>query len=65
MGGLKDPHWKEYAEPEGRDLSGALLETDCPGCGRHVGALIIDGPDPVFVDVECPRCGHGWTERTA
>lgn len=49
------------------DLMGAFLETVCPNCRRTVGALVIDGPDPVFADVQCPRveCGHGWSERVS
>lgn len=69
--------WKEFAEPaaahDSRPFDHAILETDCPGCGRHVGALIIDGPDPVFVSLVCPLCSHGddrddgpeWVERVA
>lgn len=66
-----DRDWKEFAEPalgqESRSFDHAILETDCPKCGRHVGALIIDGPDPVFVDVQCPHveCGEVWNERFA
>lgn len=50
-----------------RGFEGAFLETDCPGCGWHVWAFIVDGPDPVFVDVVCPRdpCNHEWAERVA
>ncbi|MFF3029114.1 hypothetical protein [Microbacterium sp. NPDC057944] len=42
-----------------------VRETDCPECGRHVHAHIIDGPDPVFIDLACPRdlCRHVWSER--
>lgn len=49
------------------DLMGAFLETVCPNCHRTVGALVIDGPDPVFVDLQCPRaeCGHKWSERVS
>lgn len=57
--------WKEFVEPRGRDLSHAILETDCPGCEKHVGALIVDGPDPVFADLVCPLCGHEFTERVS
>lgn len=63
--------WKEFVEPLLHDVpkkfDRAILETDCPSCGRHVGALIIDGPDPVFVDVACPHedCTHQWPERIA
>ncbi len=61
--------WKEFVAPPAdmSPLKGALLETDCPKCGRHVGALIIDGPDPAFADVQCPykECAAEWTERTA
>ncbi|QXE28912.1 MULTISPECIES: hypothetical protein [Microbacterium] len=57
---------KQVAEQraEAVDLTGAFLETVCPSCDRTVGALVIDGPDPVFVDVQCPLagCGHEWTE---
>lgn len=63
--GPREPDWKEFVRPEVRDLSHALHETDCPNCGRHVGALIVDGPDPVFADVECPQCHFPWTERVA
>lgn len=66
---MREPDWKEFVAPPAdmSPLKGALLETDCPKCGRHVGALIIDGPDPVFADLVCSRveCGHLWTERTA
>ena len=57
--------WKEYIADRRRDMSHVILETDCPGCERRVGALIIDGPDPVFVEVQCPRdvCAKRWTER--
>lgn len=43
----------------------AFLETVCPKCERTCCAFVIDGPDPVFVDVACPfdNCGHQWTER--
>lgn len=56
---------EDRAEFNSRRFDGAILETDCPECDRHVGALVIDGPDPVFVDVACPHgdCGHRWTER--
>ncbi|MCK2024610.1 hypothetical protein KZC52_16905 [Microbacterium sp. kSW2-24] len=49
------------------DLMGALHGTICPNCQRTVGALVIDGPDPVFVDLQCPRdvCGHEWSERVS
>lgn len=64
--------WKEFAEQaQERDLSymfESILDTTCPKCGHKVGALIIDGPDPVFADVQCPRwdvCGHIWNERIA
>lgn len=64
--------WKSYREQADEvDLSymyESILETVCPKCGQTVGALIIDGPDPVFVDVQCPRwdvCGHIWNERIA
>ena len=43
-----------------RPIVDAFVEEDCPGCERHVGALLIDGPDPVFADVQCPRCSHVW-----
>lgn len=58
---------EDRAEFAPRRFDDAFLETDCPGCGRHVGALIKDGPDPVFADVTCPRdaCGHEWSERVA
>ncbi|MCT1395634.1 hypothetical protein M4D51_07830 [Microbacterium sp. p3-SID338] len=48
-------------------FDGAFFETVCPSCEHTVGALVIDGPDPVFVDVQCPRtgCGHEWTEQIA
>lgn len=38
----------------------AFAYLDCPHCERHVGAFLVDGPDPVFADVQCPRCGHRW-----
>ena len=69
--------WKEHVEQsmshDSSKFDHAILETDCPKCERHVGALIIDGPDPVFVSLVCPRCGHGddrndgpeWVERVA
>lgn len=58
---------EDRAEFNPRRFDTAILETDCPECGRHVGALIKDGPDPVFADVTCPRdvCGHEWSERVA
>lgn len=48
-------------------MDDALLETICPGCGHLVAAFIVDGPDPVFADVVCPRdvCEHEWSERVA
>lgn len=57
---------EQRAEPA-LDLMGAFLDTVCPCCARKVGALVIDGPDPVFVDVQCPRveCGHEWSERVS
>lgn len=57
---------EQRAEPT-PDLKGAFLETVCPNCQRTVGALVIDGPDPVFVDLQCPRdlCGHEWSERVS
>lgn len=67
----RDADWKEFAEPaaahDSSQFAGAIFETDCPGCGHHVGALVIDGPDPVFVDLACPRdaCEHEWSERVA
>lgn len=66
----REPDWKEFAEQfaahDSRPFDGALIETVCPGCGRTVGALVIDGPDPVFADVQCPHkeCAAEWTERT-
>lgn len=62
--------WKEYAEQrmghEGRDWGHAILETECPSCGRRVGALIRDDDDR-WKNVVCPRdvCGHVWTEEVA
>ncbi len=45
----------------------AFHETDCPRCEHRVGAFIVDGPDPVFADLVCPRpsCAHEWAERVA
>ena len=63
-----DRDWKEYLEPHGRDLSDGIRKTECPKCGKWVGAMVIDGPDPVFVDLKCPRtdvCGEQWSERVA
>ncbi|MEW2459851.1 hypothetical protein [Microbacterium sp. K41] len=49
---------------EADPFKGAFLTTICPGCGHDVNALVVDGPDPVFADLVCPRvgCGHEWTE---
>jgi hypothetical protein len=49
-----------------RTFEGANLETDCPRCGWHVWAHIVDGPDPVFIELVCPRddCKYEWWERT-
>lgn len=59
--------WKEYVEPmlDRPHFDHAFFETDCPGCHKHVGALVVDGPDPVFADLTCPLCGHEWAERIA
>ena len=61
--------WKAYAETmlDRPSFDHAIFETDCADCGKHVGALIVDGPDPVFVDVACPHedCTHQWPERIA
>lgn len=45
-------------------FKGAFLATVCPGCGHEVHAFVVDGPDPVFVDLACPRpaCGQEFTE---
>lgn len=58
---------EQRQEFDPRQFDGAFLETVCPSCDHTVGALVIDGPDPVFVDVQCPRagCGHEWTEQLA
>ena len=56
---------EDRAASASRRFGDAILETDCPSCGRHVGALIKDGPDPVFADVGCFQCGHEWSERVA
>lgn len=69
----EERHWKEYAEQYdeavsyAQHMAGGLLDCTCPSCGRHVGAFVVDGPDPVFADLVCPRdvCGHEWMERTA
>lgn len=66
MGAAKDV--REAREPLDADaFDGAFLETTCPSCGKHVSAFIVDGPDPVFADLVCPRdeCGHEWSERVA
>lgn len=61
--------WKEFLEPalafDNSKFDRAFLDTTCEACGKHVNALIIDGPDPVFVEVQCPRdvCGAVWSER--
>lgn len=49
---------------ERESVTGGLLETECPGCRHDVYALIIDGADPHFIDLMCPRdiCGTEWTE---
>lgn len=64
-----DTDWKEYVAPPAdmSQLADAILETTCPGCGHLVGALIVDGPDPVFADVVCPRdvCQHEFSERVS
>lgn len=60
---------KQVAEQRAEvvDLTGAFLETVCPNCQYTVGAFVIDGPDPVFADLQCPRgvCGHEWSERVS
>ncbi|QNA93225.1 MULTISPECIES: hypothetical protein [unclassified Microbacterium] len=45
-------------------FKGAFLATTCPGCDHDVSAFVVDGPDPVFVDLVCPRpsCSHEFTE---
>ncbi len=50
-----------------QQFEGAFIETVCPLCDKQVAAFVIDGPDPVFVDLQCPRdpCGHEFTERIA
>lgn len=47
-------------------LAGALLETTCPNppCGMRIGALVIDGPDERWTELECPACRHRWTEES-
>lgn len=62
--------WKEFAEQfDGHDSSqfdDAIRETECPKCGKWIGAIVVDGPDPVFIDLKCPRtdvCGEQWSER--
>lgn len=60
-----DRDWKSYLEPGWRDLSHTIFLIDCPGCEKHVGALIVDGPDPVFADLVCPLCSHEWNERVS
>lgn len=64
---MHEPDWKDYVPGRlgSRDMNGALLETDCPECGRHVGALVIDGPDPDFADMQCHPCGAIWNERVS
>lgn len=63
------PDWKEWIEPrfahDSSRFDDAFRETECPACGRQIGAFVVDGPDPVFVDLVCPRdvCGHRFTER--
>lgn len=59
-----EPDWKDYVPMGGRDWSHAILETTCPNCHLGVGALIRDDDDP-WKNVDCPICGHEWTERTA
>lgn len=68
----REPDWKEFAEQaaehDPRPFYEAIRERECPGCGKWVGAIVIDGPDPVFVDLRCPRtdvCGEVWSERDA
>lgn len=60
---------KQVAEQRAEivDLTGAFVATVCPSCEHTVGAFVIDGPDPVFADVQCPRdvCGNEWSERVA
>lgn len=69
---MTDRDWKEFLEPAlGHDpapFDDTIRTTVCPSCGRWVGALVIDGPDPVFTDLRCPRtdvCGLVWSERAA
>lgn len=52
-------------EDMSRSFDRASIGTICPSCGHHVWAHIIDGPDPVFVTLACPRdaCRHEWAER--
>lgn len=56
---------EDRAEFNPSRFDAAFLETVCPECGRTGCAFVIDGPDPVFVDVECPydNCRHRWAER--
>ena len=48
-----------------RTFEGSNIETTCPGCGWDVWAHVVDGPDPVFINLVCPRdnCNHEFTER--
>lgn len=66
----RERDWKAFAEQAAEhDLhpfDDAIRQTECPKCGKWVGAIVIDGPDPVFVDLRCPRtdvCGEVWSER--
>lgn len=44
-------------------MSGALLETQCPGCTLNTGALVADDDGP-WKTLICPGCRHEWTEET-
>lgn len=68
MGDAK--RWRESQmerEDAWRGFEGSNLEVDCPECGWHVWAHIVDGPDPAFVELVCPRdeCEHEFSERVA
>lgn len=54
--------WDE-AEYYAQQMVGGLLAPQCPKCEMTVGAMVMDGPDPVFADVQCPACTHVWSER--
>lgn len=56
--------WVAETEPP-PDMRHAFLDTTCEACGKHVGALIINGPDPAFIEVQCPHCAATWWERVS